>query len=337
MPRNVPTAGATVHAGAADDAGRLTTALVLLATTELLLLRTLTRTAIHIPGIERTAAPYRLVAEAGRLAYYLAVVVLVLVLIAVIASGFRRAVPPRGVAVALTLFIVAAVSARLDLISAATLALAIVMALGLTLSAVRQRVPVRRAWPVLALGGALLVSVLHGLLQPAHVGIGSRDVSWLLLVAEALAVAGAIAAPLLVPGGRDTVALRFAVPVFALSSAALLTAGPTVKILLLWNVGVAGYLPDLLYAVAASTVAYAIMAARARDRRISYGLALLVLGGVGLQSTYQTGVFLAGLATLARATGAGIAGAERSRRTAAHSATDDAHTAAPAPSATPAG
>lgn len=260
------------------------------------MLRTFTRTAIHIPGIERSAGPYRVVSETGRLAYYLAVVVLVLFLIERIASEFKRADPRPRVAIALTIFLAAAVAARAGLVGDAWLALAIAVALGLALPVVRVRLPGRRAWPLLTLGSALLVSVVHSLLQPARAG--PWDVSWLLLGAEGLAVAGAIIAPLAVPGGREAVALRFAVPVAALSSAALLAAGPTVRILLLWNVGVAGYFPSLAYAVAAGAVVYAIVAARARDRRISHGLALLVLGGFALQSTYQTGLFLAGLATL---------------------------------------
>lgn len=48
---------------------------------ELLLLRTATRTLIHIPGIAGFESPVRAIAEVGRFAYYLAVVSLVATLV----------------------------------------------------------------------------------------------------------------------------------------------------------------------------------------------------------------------------------------------------------------
>ena len=78
--------------------------------------------------------------------------------------------------------------------------------------------------------------------------------------------------------------------------------GPIAKILLLWNVGLAGYLPSVLYGIAAGAVVYTIVVLRATGRRTSaIGLALLFMGGIGLHSTYQTGLVLAGLALLGAA------------------------------------
>lgn len=287
-------------AGVADTAGsQLASPLILLAATELLLLRTFTRVAIHIPGLEHTAGPYRLASEAGRLAYYLAVVVLVLLLVERIAAGLRESALPHAATAALTVFVAGAVAARAGIVGDAVLALLVAGALALLLPAARGDLSIRRAWPVYALGSALLVAILHSLLGGGHALAGSGDVTWLLLIAEALAVAGAIAAPLTVRGGPDKLAFGIAVTVAILGGAALLQAGATVRILLLWNFGLAGYFPGPLYAVAAGALVYAILATRKRDRLLSWGLALLILGGFALQSTYQTGLFLAGLAMLA--------------------------------------
>ncbi|HEY4606071.1 MAG TPA: hypothetical protein VIH55_00365, partial [Acidimicrobiia bacterium] len=56
---------------------------------ELVLLRTGTRTLIHIPGLGRFESQIGLLAEVGRLAYYLAVVLAVATLAALAYHGLR--------------------------------------------------------------------------------------------------------------------------------------------------------------------------------------------------------------------------------------------------------
>ena len=148
-------------------------------------------------------------------------------------------------------------------------------------------------------------SVFSGLTGAAQAVAGSERVlggAWPALGGEILAVGAAIGAPLLVGHVRSRSALAWAAAVGGSVYAGLLVNGPTVKILLLWNFGVAGYLPSVLYGIAAGAVTYTIVALCATGRRTSaIGMALLFMGGIGLHSTYQTGLVLAGLALLGAA------------------------------------
>ena len=58
----------------------LATVLVAASLVELMILRVGTRTAIHIPGLEEIAGPYRVFAATGRLAFFAAVVLLAVLL-----------------------------------------------------------------------------------------------------------------------------------------------------------------------------------------------------------------------------------------------------------------
>jgi hypothetical protein len=80
---------------------------------------------------------------------------------------------------------------------------------------------------------------------------------------------------------------------------ALLASPATVKILLLWNFGLAGYFPAFFYAVAFGALAFTALSSRSTDAPLALGLALLVFGGLGLHSSYQSGLVLLGLVALA--------------------------------------
>jgi len=121
----------------------------------------------------------------------------------------------------------------------------------------------------------------------------------LLFVAEAAALTGAALSPVLVRGRIDRraafVGMAGGLVVFSM----LVANASTTKILLLWNVGLAGYFPAVAYAVAFGAFVYTVAAlARSGARLHSLSLMLLLAGGVGLHSTYQTGLVVAGLGVL---------------------------------------
>jgi hypothetical protein len=67
----------------------------------------------------------------------------------------------------------------------------------------------------------------------------------------------------------------------------------TLSILVLWNLGVPGWLPGIAYALALGSLVATLLSALASGRRLTaIGLVLLVAGGIGTISTYQTGLVL---------------------------------------------
>lgn len=282
----------------------LSVATALAAGVELVILRIFTRTAIHIPGFADLRSVYVPISEVGRYAFYLAVVLLLVTLILIVENLYRRsAVAARAGAAGVALFLIAAAIARMGEVDGMTLD-------GATLAALLLLAP----W---ALGGAhrrsrfptiLLVTafVFSGLVATVQALAGSGQMlgggTWLALAGEAIAVGAAAATPLLVGRVRSRPALAWGTAVGGATYAGLLVNASTVKILLLWNFGLAGYLPSVLYGIAAGGVTYTIVALRATGRRTSaVGIALLFMGGIGLHSTYQSGLVLAGFASLGAA------------------------------------
>lgn len=293
--------------------------LAVVAVLELTVLRIGTRTVIHIPGIEAFETPYRGISTLGRTAYFVAVVLLLAVLVAAVASLVsNRAV---GAAVAVAGVLVAAVAARAELVGGevvATLTVVCIAVLTARLAAhsaglARVAVVVLGTAPVVALSTMVVVEVL---------GAGAGFERAGLTLGEGLAVVAAMLSPLLVRmpaarpesnghSGSHTTARRtrarltrapraawIAAAVAGLGVLALiLGAGSTTKILMLWNFGLSGYFPAPLYAFAAAAIAYTIAVLFTEDRRgTAVGLTLLLVGGIGLHSTYQTGLVVAGFA-----------------------------------------
>ena len=82
--------------------------------------------------------------------------------------------------------------------------------------------------------------------------------------------------------------------------AGMLGNGSTSRFLLLCIAGISGSLPSFFYAVAAGALAYTMLrAARSGAPLVSAGLILMVAGGLGLHSTYQSALVVAGFASLA--------------------------------------
>ena len=285
-----------------DRIAPLAVALAAAATTELLILRAFTRTAIHIPALEVMQEPFDVLSFFGRYAYFLAVALLMIALpalalnlLAVGRSG------PRIAAMPIAVFAIAAVAAAagvsgplaLDLLSL----FSIVCLAGL--AAGRWRLAGLMPFGMLAL--AFVTGGGYTVLQTASQQGGTRlDASWLLSVGELSGALFALSLPLLARRHIDRVsfAAGAVVAVFAYSLFAG-GGGATARILLLWNVGLSGVLPGTVYAVAAGALAMTFVALlRSRQVVAAMAVALLVAGGLGLHNTYQTGLVVAGLAAL---------------------------------------
>lgn len=281
---------------------RLVAATVLAGMVELVVLRLFTRTAVHVPGLSALAEPYGVLAGIGRFAYYAAALLLIATL-CVLAWEWARHRTRTGIAVAasLLLFLGASALARaglapdgaLDL--ATVVAVAVVAVCGIAAPAVGNSEMARRGSLTL-FSSAFLAAALYGIAQAG--GIGSSQ-AWLLPLSEVLVLLWCIEALLLTPGRIDRGAVALGIAVAACVFGALAVSEATVKVLLLWNFGVTGLLPAWSYALAFGAVTYALVAAlRSGRSELAVALALLAIGGIGLHSTYQTGMVLLGLVLL---------------------------------------
>jgi len=269
------------------------------AAVELLILRTFTRTAIHIPALQPLAGPYEVLSGLGRYSYYVAAVLLI-VAIPVLAVALWRAggAQARLAACSVVAFAIAAGIARAGLLDGFALDTLTVGAV-LLLAASSPGAVDRRAVVVIAVfAGAFALTSGHTILQAAREdGVGSWDGRWLLWAGELAALAFAVSTPFVLRVAPSRRVAIVAAAVGVLTFALLIGNASTTKILLLWNEGLAGSFPAVAYAVAAGALC-AVVAALAGQGRVvaAVGLALLIIGGFGLHSTYQTGLVVAGLA-----------------------------------------
>lgn len=270
-----------------SGSARLVYATALAGVVELCILRLFTRTAVHIPGLSAIAGPYAAVAAVGRFAYYLAAVLLVLtLLVLVLELAHWRRWSLVLAAASLALFLVAAVIARAGLLEAPGLDLIAAAAVAcVAVAAVLDRSRAGIAWRA----GLALFATAYLLAATTTT----------LAVGEFAFVLWCVVTPMAFAARVDRVATLAGAALAVATFAALRAAESTVKVLLLWNVGVAGYLPDWSYALAFGALAMTIVAALRSGRpTLAASLALLVAGGIGLHSTYQTGLVLAGLGVL---------------------------------------
>ena len=282
----------------------LAAALAATAAIELIILRLGTRTLIHIPGIEWAEGPFTAMAELGRLTFSIAVVLLVMLLagMALWSARAGRIVEAGAVAV----FGLAALAARLGFVdSVAVITASTVAVIVLGVSAARHSPLFQRRWrarlPLLLLGTAVVLFGIRALSVGATTaGLPSSNPA-LLVVAEAFALAGLILLPL-VTGRPDRAALITAFAVGLAIWVGLTVADATVKILFLWNLGLAGSLPSLAYAVAGATVtAAAVTAARSGRTELMIAILALVAAGFAIQNTYQSALVVAAVGILATA------------------------------------
>jgi hypothetical protein len=290
-------------------------ALAAVAVFELAVLRTFSRTAIHIPALHQMAKPYEYISFAGRFAYFLAVVLLIVALQWLIRTCWGAKTPTaRAGAVVAGGFAAVAGAGALGVAGNLAVDAATVAAVVLLAGAVGG----------LSHRGAALVAGLfacafafdgaHTVFQAlAQEGGGSIRSSWLLTAGEVSGVGFAVASPLMVEGriGRRTWVLAAGVGIITFA-AFVGAGGSTSRILLLWNEGLSGTMPSLAYGVAAAGLTASVVGLwRSGQTAAAAALVLLVAGGIGLHNTYQSGLVIAGLATLL------VAGAEDRRRVAA--------------------
>ena len=265
---------------------------------ELFLLRTATRTLIHIPGIGDVEAPIRVVAETGRFAYYLAVVSVTVTLAILGFRHVRSAAPRRVIAGVATLaFLLIAGVGRLEGVPSHTAGWLTVVVL-VVVASMTWRGP--GSIPV---GLFVLGSVAAGwssLGQVAGSGLTGAQVDMLVLAAESLLVLAGATAPLLLGRPPTRSALLAGAAATVLVAAAFAGGASTFSIMVLWNLGVPGWLPGIAFALAFGGVVTAVWSAMASgDRVTAVGIVLLLGGGVGLISTYQSGLALAAILLLA--------------------------------------
>jgi len=277
----------------------LAAGLALAATLELAVLRTFTRTAIHIPALEVMAGPYEYVARAGRYAYFVSATLLVLLLPVLAFAAWRTGrVPGRAAAAALATFLVAAALALEDA-DGAWPGLLTVGAVLLLAGAVAAAAGPRASLVAFAFALAFGASALYVVAQSPGEGLpAALSNARLLTVAEWAGVAFALATPLLLGArpGRRSYAGAGTVAVLVFGSL-LANGGSTTRILLLWNEGLSGTLPAVAYAAAAGALAVTMFGlAGERQWRMAAGLLFILCGGIGLHSTYQGGLVVAGMA-----------------------------------------
>lgn len=278
---------------------------------ELVLLRIGTRTLIHIPGLGRFEAPIRVVAEVGRFAYYLSVVLLIYTLVRLAARDRHGPVRLLVRAGGTVVFLGVAGAGRLGLVTVPLVgwisAAVLIVVTAASWQGI-QMLPV--AWFVLgwlAAAGSVLGQGIGG-----NLTVG--QVNGFMLVAEFCLIGAAATLPLLQKVRPSSLA------VFAGLGTALVAAGgfragsSTLSILVLWNLGVPGWLPGIAYAGALGFLVTTLWSAVASGQQgVAAGLVLLLAGGLGTISTYQTGLVLAGVLLLGEAVSGRENPAERAR------------------------
>jgi hypothetical protein len=286
------------RATSSSDVTVLVAILGLAAAVELAILRTFTRTAIHIPALEQMQDPYEALAGAGRYAYFVAIGLVFPVLGVLSVRIARGNGPARWLALfAMAGFGVAAAGATAGVVPESGLGAATIWAvamLGLALAAGSGRLSVRTA-PAASFAVAFGLSGAYTLMP--SVGASAQP-SWLLDGAEVAGLAFALTLPVIVTGNdRRSMLIAAGVAVFAL--VVFLGNGSTSRFLLLWNIGLSGTLPGVAYAAAAGALAFTgARLLRTGSALGACGVLLLVAGGIGLHSSYQSALVVAGLAAL---------------------------------------
>lgn len=274
--------------------------LPLTALTELLLVRTFYRVGVYLPKEGPFRAAYRALTATGSFAFNLSSVLAIAALLLLAAKAWRAW---RSVAVCLGAFVVAALAAALA--GSPELGPTVRLLFVLCLAAVgwplvRSGEGGLRRPAVVGIGGALLLSSYAGLagdatrLVPSAGGLGGGTAAQ--LAAEALAVAAAFA--VFLAWASDERPRIGPLVLGAIPAVALLMAwkanGAITGILVLWTAGLRLYLPMWLYALALWAFSAAAIGWLPRRPWRSAGLALLLVGGLLLESTYtQTLALLA--------------------------------------------
>ncbi|MGE0600516.1 MAG: hypothetical protein AB7J35_15310 [Dehalococcoidia bacterium] len=267
-------------------------ALTLAALFELAILRLFTRTAIHIPALEELQRPYAWLSDGGRYAYFAAIALLIPGLVWL---TFELRNISFGAFTGALLFAAGAGLAAAGVTQPAVVdltTLGAVVLLGLSLSRFDDwRATISPAFFVASFAAMGVYASLPT--------FGEGQPEWLLQFSEFAGVGFALSAPLLLGGPPTSLAVKLGGGGAAIVLLAFLGNGSTARFLLLWNIGLAGSLPAVAYAAAGGALLATIVGLMQTQRRTeALALILLICGGIGLHSTYQSGLVVVGLATL---------------------------------------
>jgi hypothetical protein len=167
--------------------------------------------------------------------------------------------------------------------------------------ACRERMSEQWSWtrlsPVLFVS-AFVLSGTPSILGKVTPGLG-MPVTGLWWVAEAVAIGAAVGLVTRASGPIAWRSVLVSLGAACLTLVSLIAQPAATKTLMLWNLGLAGYLHPVVYAVAIACVAYAAQHAwRFGDRSVAVGVAFIAAGGIGLHSTIQSAAFLMGVVIL---------------------------------------
>jgi len=279
--------------------------LPLAALTELFLVRTFYRVGVYIPKEGPFRTVYGALTAIGSFALNLSSVLVAVALALLAVDAYRRRSRTAAFAVAafLAASLVLAVEGTSDLGPTARLAFVLAVVV-VAWPFVRSEAGL---WQRLAVAGVAASALLSsyagfvgdaGRLVPSAGGpggaVGSQLAAEALVIATAFAFLGAWVASDRLRTGPLLLALGPAV--------ALLVAwranGAVTGILVLWTAGLRLYLPVWLYAVALWAFAAAVIGWLPRRGWRSAGLALLLVAGMLLESTYVQGLALVALVLL---------------------------------------
>jgi len=264
------------------------------AMTELAILRVFTRTAIHIPGAGDAAPGLSAVSELGRFSYYLASVLLAVTLVLVAC----RLVANSSVGDMVALIGIAALTAvafgvRAGIVAEGATDVGVIGALIAVGVAATVHLEARARVPVALFVAGFTLTGLDAL------GGDPGGRSAIRIGAETLVLVAAASLPLAMPGRPDRRSLIVGATVGVLVIGAFAANGTTPRILLLWNFGVPGAFPGVVYGVAIGLLVTALVWGwRCGERERTIALVLVACGGIGLHSTYQSALAVVGLALL---------------------------------------
>lgn len=270
------------------------------AVVELVVLRSFTRTAIHIPGMEAMATPYRVLTLAGRFDYYVAAVLVAGCLpLAALALGGRCGKAGLVAAAGIGVFAMTAFATRTGILGELLPPALVTLSLGLivlAISFVNRRIALALAVYVAAFAFASADALGQAAAQEGLPELDGRNLLW---ASEVVAVVAAISLFFAFRVGRDSRSARLGVGAAVVTALMLIGGASTAKILLLWNQGMTGTLPAIAYAAAVGLITATIVGLAGERRWLTASAVLLiVLGGLGLHSTYQSGLAVIGLAGL---------------------------------------
>lgn len=268
----------------------------LLATFELLVLRLLTRTFIHIPGLEDLERPLSAVFEVGRLAFYATVMAVVIMLVLVGSHAYRyRPGPGRWlVVIPIGVFLLAATVARMGASARGTAWVAVGATLVLAVAAPTNR---RLMVGSFYAAATLALAATNGL-QGGNRGLAPGQVEALSVAGEILLVFAGLSTLFLVRHKVSRPTVLVALGAGLVTYLVLVYARSAVLILTLWAFGLAGHLPIIAYAAAVTAVTATVIATVRTEPAVAGGVLLLMSAGAGMVSTYQSALGIAGLAAL---------------------------------------